>query len=74
MERTEADTANQRLCWNVNKERLANAPGFDKDNWPRMADPQWGLDVHRYFPGSAVLGVSVLRSPPPSAERARSPA
>ena len=43
------DTANQRFMLDVDKERLENAPGFDKDNWPRMADPQWGRDVHTYF-------------------------
>jgi len=26
----------------VPKERLKNAPGFDKDNWPDMANPDWG--------------------------------
>jgi hypothetical protein len=26
-----------------------NAPGFDKDNWPSMADMQWGTSVHEYY-------------------------
>lgn len=34
---------------NVEKELLDNAPGFDKDSWPDMADPQWGGDVHSYY-------------------------
>jgi sporulation protein YlmC with PRC-barrel domain len=31
------------------KERLENAPGFDKDNWPDMADREWGLRIHDYY-------------------------
>jgi hypothetical protein len=27
------------LILNVDKERLKNAPGFDKDSWPDMATP-----------------------------------
>src|SRR5919108_5995901 len=26
---------------NVDKERLRNSPGFDKNHWPDTADPQW---------------------------------
>ena len=31
------------------KDRLENAPGFDKDHWPSMADPTWATDVHTYY-------------------------
>jgi sporulation protein YlmC with PRC-barrel domain len=30
-------------------DRIKNAPGFDKDHWPSMADPQWGSSVHEYY-------------------------
>ncbi len=30
-------------------DRIKDAPGFNKDSWPRMADPQWGTTVHRYY-------------------------
>jgi uncharacterized protein YjbJ (UPF0337 family)/sporulation protein YlmC with PRC-barrel domain len=33
----------------VNKEVLENAPGFDKDHWPEMADRQWGASVYSYY-------------------------
>lgn len=33
----------------VPSERLKEAPGFDKNHWPRMADPQWAGDVHRFY-------------------------
>ena len=26
---------------NIDKERMRNAPGFDKENWPDMADPDF---------------------------------
>ena len=40
-----------RHCFvlNVEKERLKNAPGFDKDHWPSMADPTWAGEVHSYY-------------------------
>jgi sporulation protein YlmC with PRC-barrel domain len=34
---------------NVPKERLDNAPGFDKDHWPSMADTTWATDLHTYY-------------------------
>ena len=33
----------------VPKERLKNAPGFDKDNWPDMANPEWGENIHKFY-------------------------
>jgi sporulation protein YlmC with PRC-barrel domain len=30
----------------VDRQTLENAPGFDKDNWPDMADPSWGQQIH----------------------------
>lgn len=35
------DTKNKRFILNVVKDKLENAPGFDKDNWPDVADPAW---------------------------------
>jgi hypothetical protein len=29
--------------------RLKNAPGFDADNWPNMADSTWGKGVHDFY-------------------------
>ncbi|HVW64904.1 MAG TPA: PRC-barrel domain-containing protein [Nitrosospira sp.] len=43
------DTANKRFALNVDKERLESAPGFDKDDWPDMADPTWQESVHSYY-------------------------
>jgi sporulation protein YlmC with PRC-barrel domain len=38
-----------KLILNVDKDRMQNAPGFDKDNWPNMADAEWGQTVHSYY-------------------------
>ncbi|MEX0715227.1 MAG: PRC-barrel domain-containing protein [Planctomycetaceae bacterium] len=34
---------------NVDRERLKNAPGFDKDNWPNFADTTWAVEVDRFY-------------------------
>lgn len=34
---------------NVDKQMLVNAPGFDKDNWPDMADANWGSEIHGHY-------------------------
>lgn len=43
------DTDNKRFTLNADKERLENAPGFDKDSWPDMADPVWANGIHSYY-------------------------
>jgi sporulation protein YlmC with PRC-barrel domain len=41
----------QRKCFvlDIAVERLEEAEGFDKDNWPRMADLGWATRVHNYY-------------------------
>ena len=39
------DHENHKLVLNVSKERLKDAPGFDKDNWPNFADPAFATSV-----------------------------
>jgi sporulation protein YlmC with PRC-barrel domain len=34
---------------NIDRATLENAPGFDKDNWPDMADRTWGSEIHTYY-------------------------
>lgn len=43
------DTRNKRFTLNVEKERLKQAPGFNKDKWPDMADQAWENEVHAYW-------------------------
>jgi sporulation protein YlmC with PRC-barrel domain len=43
------DTVNKRMVLNVEKERLKNAPGFDKDAWPDMSDVSWASGIHSFY-------------------------
>ncbi len=43
------DTENKRFVLDVDKEDLKDAPGFDKDDWPDMADPTWANQIHSYY-------------------------
>jgi len=46
------------LLLDVEQSQLENAPGFDKSDWPDMAEPTWQEEVHSFygtktkFPGS----------------------
>lgn len=33
----------------IERDRLRTAPGFDKDNWPDMSDPQWIAQTEDHF-------------------------
>ncbi len=43
------DEDKKQLLLDVDKSRLESAPGFDKDNWPDMADRAWGTEIHSYY-------------------------
>lgn len=43
------DTQNKCFVLDVDKDQLKNAPGFDKDNWPDMADKMWSDRVHSFY-------------------------
>jgi sporulation protein YlmC with PRC-barrel domain len=43
------DTVNKRFLLHVTKEKLKNAPGFDKEHWPSMAETTWATDVHTFY-------------------------
>lgn len=43
------DTVEKQFILNVDKEVLKRAPGFDKDDWPNMADRSWGTKVFTYY-------------------------
>lgn len=48
-EALELDTSEKRFVLNVEKERLKDAPGFDKNHWPDMADQSWAREIHSYY-------------------------
>lgn len=37
------------LQLNVAKDRLKQAPGFDKNHWPNMANPDWSKDFDVFY-------------------------
>jgi len=37
----------------VSQDALKNAPGFDKNNWPNTADPNWAKGIDTYYQRSA---------------------
>jgi sporulation protein YlmC with PRC-barrel domain len=43
------DEDEKEFILDIDKRRLENAPGFDKDNWPDMADPSWRGQVYNYY-------------------------
>ncbi|WP_310598362.1 PRC-barrel domain-containing protein [Aeromonas aquatica] len=43
------DTENKRFIMDTTEERMKNAPGFDRDNWPNMADTSWEKSIYSYY-------------------------
>ena len=43
------DEDNKRFLLNIDRAKLEEAPGFDKDNWPDMADPSWSTQIYKYY-------------------------
>jgi len=43
------DTVGKRFVLNVDKDYLKNAPGFNHDAWPDMADVAWANQIHSFY-------------------------
>ena len=43
------NTEKKHVVLNVDKERLKDAPGFDKDNWPKTPNADYITQVHAYY-------------------------
>src|SRR5215831_9017613 len=43
------DAANKQFILEIEKTVLEKAPGFDKDNWPDMADPKFGTNLYHHY-------------------------
>lgn len=43
------DAGEDRLLLDVDKSRLKDAPGFDKDIWPDFADASFGRSVYGFY-------------------------
>lgn len=51
LEQLSVNTEDKCMILNVPKERLENAPGFDKDNWPSSADRSFYQSASSYYSG-----------------------
>ncbi len=43
------DHEGHKLILNVSKDRLKDAPGFDKDHWPNFADAAFAEKISSYY-------------------------
>jgi sporulation protein YlmC with PRC-barrel domain len=43
------DTVSKEFILSMDKERLKNAPAFDKDKYPDMTDQKWGSGVYKFY-------------------------
>lgn len=43
------DTNKDSFVINADQNKLKNAPGFNDDNWPNMADPKWASTISQYY-------------------------
>ena len=43
------NTTTEKFVLNVTKDRLENAPGFDKDNWPKTNDHTYWNSLHEHY-------------------------
>jgi sporulation protein YlmC with PRC-barrel domain len=43
------DADNKCFILSIEKERLRDAPGFDKDHWPQLIQSEWAMQLHRFY-------------------------
>ncbi|KAF0813362.1 hypothetical protein IGB42_02291 [Andreprevotia sp. IGB-42] len=43
------DISNNLLVLDESRDRLKNAPGFDQDHWPSLADERWTSEVDAFY-------------------------
>jgi len=56
-QRLTLDTVNKRFLLDIEKDRLENAPGFDKDHWPDMTSDAWTNEIDTFYGTSAASGL-----------------
>jgi sporulation protein YlmC with PRC-barrel domain len=39
----------RHFMFDVKKEQLENAPGFETSHWPNVGDPQWGASIDKHY-------------------------
>lgn len=50
------DLLRHSIMLDIDKKTMENAPGFDADAWPDMANAQWASQIQRYYNSSAHKG------------------
>ncbi|MDX1902493.1 MAG: PRC-barrel domain-containing protein [Gammaproteobacteria bacterium] len=43
------DPEEECFILDIDKDKLKNAPGFSKDNWPNMADRAWNESINKFY-------------------------
>lgn len=43
------DAHEEQMVLNVDRDRLEDAPGFSRGDWPDMASRRWARDIHAYY-------------------------
>ena len=43
------DPEHKRFVLNATAQQLKEAQGFDKEQWPSMADERWATELHNYY-------------------------
>lgn len=43
------DASEKVAVLSIDKDRLSNAPGFDRDNWPDMGNSKWASELHQHY-------------------------
>jgi hypothetical protein len=43
------DLSQRVAVLDIDKDRLRNAPGFEKENWPDLSNPSWGSQIYRHY-------------------------
>ncbi len=57
------NTDKHAFVLNVEKDALKSAPGFEKDSWPDMSNPDWGQRIYAYY-GQKPYWTTGKREPP----------
>ncbi|HUF75946.1 MAG TPA: PRC-barrel domain-containing protein [Longimicrobiales bacterium] len=53
----EIDYDEHEFVLDVDEERLENAPGFAKDNWPKSPDPTFMQEVYAFYKVEPAYGI-----------------
>jgi sporulation protein YlmC with PRC-barrel domain len=46
----QTNTGRDNFILDIDRDRLKSAPGFDRRNWPNLADDKWNTENSRHFP------------------------